>query len=163
MQLSTAQKAALKADILANPALTQEVIDRRDDLIAAHYSAASSPAFIVWRFNVTRDECTVDGFDWTQVDNLTVGQARIWDLLFDTASRAINFGEPGKRAAISECWKGTAAKVAVATFVLGKGKRTANRVEKLFATGTGSDAAPGTLVVEGKLTQPEISELLNAA
>ncbi|WP_196300870.1 hypothetical protein, partial [Streptococcus pneumoniae] len=80
---------------------------------------------IVWRTQVSRDDVTGDGFDWTQVDKLTVGQARIWDLIFSTQTGFISFAEPGKRAGIAEAWKGTAGKVAVATFVLNAGKRAA--------------------------------------
>ena len=160
--LTPAQLTTLKAAILANPALTQYVTDRRDDLIAAHYNEAASPAVTVWKTTVTRDEVSVDGFDWTQVDNLTVGQGRIWDWLFDNSQSAINPADSGKRSGISECWKGTAAKVAVGTFVLGLCKRSANRVEALFATGTGSVASPSVMTAEGDVSVNEISNLLNA-
>jgi hypothetical protein len=118
--------------------------------------------FVAWRSSVTRDAVTTEGFDWTQVDNLTTGQARIWDLLFDTQTGAINPGEPGKRAAISECWKGTAAKVAVATFVLSRCKRFARRGERVFATGTGTDATPGLLTFEGTISAQNVSDALRA-
>lgn len=160
MVLTPEQKTAFRAAILANPELTAWVQERRDDLIAGYYNEPS--ATIVWRTSVTRDDVSVEGFDWTQVDNLTAGQGRIWDLLFDTQTKTINPAEAGKRAAISECWKGTAGKVAVATFVLGKCKRTATRAEDLFDVGTGTSIAPSVLTFEGNLTTNEVSEVLNA-
>lgn len=115
---------------------------------------------VVWKSSVTRDSVTVEGFDWTQVDNLSVGQGRIWDLLFDTQSKAINAAEPGKRAAISECWKGTAAKVAVATFVLSKCTRFASKFEALYKVGTGTALSPAVAPIEGNLNRDHIDEAL---
>lgn len=155
--MTPAQLLTLKAAIAADPVLNAypNNSDGAFDM-SIYLDGASSPAFIVWRTNVTRDGMTVEGFDWTQVDNLTTGQARIWDLLFDNSSRAINAGDLGKRAGLAECWKGTAAKVAVGTFVLSKCKRTATRGERIFATGTGSDATPGVLVIEGTIAYQHI-------
>lgn len=163
MTLTTQQKSTLKAALLADPALTQHVIDRRDDLIAAYYNELASPAFTVWRSMVPRSDLLVDGFDWTQVDNLTAGQARIWEWLFDNDERKFNPALLGTRNAVAECWKGTAAKVAVGTFVLGLCKRSATRLEKLFAVGTGSVAVPAVATVEGELSVNEVSGILNEA
>lgn len=162
MALTEAQLPTLKAAILAETDPTFVALRTANDEqgMAAWYNAAST--FVVWLSAVTRDTVTVEGFDWTQVDNLSVGQGRIWDLLFDTQSKTINPSEPGKRAAISECWKGTAAKAAVATFVLGKCKRFATRCELLFATGTGTDATPGLLTFEGSITAQTISDALRS-
>lgn len=162
--LTPTQLTTLKAAILAetDSAFVAFRQANNEDGMAAFYNAATSPAFVAWLSSVTRDAVTVEGFDWTQVDNLTNGQARIWDLLFDTQSKAINASEPGKRSAISECWKGTAAKVAVATFVLSKCKRTATRGEKVFASGVGSDASPAVMSFEGVLTAQNISDALRA-
>lgn len=155
--MTPAQLTTLKAAIAADPVLAAypDTSDGAFDM-ALYLGTASSPTFVVWRTNVTRDEVTSEGFDWTQVDNLTTGQARIWDLLFDNQSRAINAGDAGKRAGLAECWKGTAAKLAVGTFVLSRCKRPATRGERLFATGTGSDASPGSLVIEGAIGYQDI-------
>ena len=162
MALTPAQLPALKAAILAetDPAFVALRQANNEDGMAAWYNADG--AFVVWRSAVTRDDSTVEGFDWTQLDNLTTGQARIWEFLFDTATRSVRASEAGKRAAISECWKGTASKVAVATFILGEWKRFANRVERVYATGTGNDASPGLLTFEGAISAQDISDALRA-
>lgn len=67
----------------------------------------------------------------------------------------MNPAEASKRAAIAEAWKGTGAKVAVQTYILGKCKRSARRIERVFASGVGSTANPATLGYEGEVT-PEI-------
>jgi len=120
----------------------------------------SSPDFYVWRSNITQDEIVEAGIDWTQVDNLNNGQARIWEWLFDNSSSSIDPSRLAVRNAISECWKGTAAKVAVATTVLGYCKRKATHLEKLFATGTGSLEVPATMVVEGSIAPRYLSEVV---
>jgi hypothetical protein len=151
--MTPSQLQTLRADIAASPDLLAlyNAGDRAG--LAAAYNAAST--FYVWRTSVTQDEIMLNGFDWAQSDNLTVGQARIWEWLFDNASTAINPSKANVRAGISECWKGTAAKVAVATAVLGHCKRLATRLEQVFSTGTGTLQNPGDLGFEGEVT-PEL-------
>ncbi|MBK6790830.1 MAG: hypothetical protein IPG77_25250 [Betaproteobacteria bacterium] len=123
--------------------------------IAAELNQPASPAWTVWRTELTRKEAQGSGFDWTQVDNLTVGQARIWfDGLFEGG--VLNASEEGQRAGIVECWKGTAAKVAVQVFMLGKCKRSAKLGEKVLSTGTGSVAAPAVMTHEGDISYPDV-------
>ena len=155
------QLTTLKAALLADQALAQWIIDYRDDLIRDYYNEPASPAYTVWRTNVTQDEIMQNGFDWVQVDNLSVGKARIWEWLFDNGSTSINPSKANVRAGIDEAWKGTAAMLAVRAAIYVHCKRAANRVERLFATGTGSDAVPGTLVFEGTLSTSDISAILN--
>ena len=142
MQLTTQQLQALKALAQADPVAAGYIASGDDVALAAWFNTAGT--YIVWRTSVKRDELQADGFDWAQVDNLTTGQARIWDWLFDTTN-SLNPSSLGVRNGISECWKGTAAKVAVATFVLGLCKRTATRAESALAAGAGTTASPGLL------------------
>lgn len=160
MDLTNEQLLTLKNAILADQTLADEVAAGAINSIAEAFNAPASPEFVVWRTSVTREECSTVGFDWAQVDNLTVGQARIWDWLF--ASGFANPSEPGVRAGIAECWKGTANKVAVATFVFGKCKRPATRFEHLYATGTGTTATPGLLVVEGEVDGQTVAIALSS-
>lgn len=149
--LSPAQQTTLRAGICADTTTARPMMLAGDaNSLNAWLNTPS--AYIVWRTRVTRDDVTGDGFDWTQVDNLTAGQARIWELIFATQTGAISFADAGKRAGITEAWKGTAAKVAVATFVLAAAKRPATNAERILAAGTGSQAVPGVMVFEGDLS-----------
>ena len=159
--MTPAQLQTLKAALLADPALAQYIVDYRDDLIRDHYNAPSEPAFTVWRTAVTQDEIMQNGFDWTRVDNLAVGKARIWDWMFDNQSTTINPSKQNVRAGIEAVWVGTAADLAVRAAVYVHCKRIANRVERFFATGTGSDAVPGLLTFEGELTTSDVSAMLS--
>ena len=155
----TTLKAAILADI--DSAVVAARTNGADNELARLYNLTASPAFIVWRTSVPRNEAQGSGFDWTQIDNLTVGQARIWfDALF--YGGGLNAADAGQRAGIAEAWKGTAAKVAVKAFILSVCKRAATKAEKALATGTGKDAAPAVMGWEGQLTSDDISAAMRA-
>jgi len=164
MSLTTAQLATLKAAILADPVLGPLTSGPQSDYgrITDAMNADASPAFVVWRTSVTRAEYQDDdNFDWTVVDNLSTGSKyRIWEWMFGTTG-AINPSKAKIRAGIAACWVGNAALVAVQAAVLARSKRNATRLEKLFATGTGSDAVPGLLTFEGSVEFLEIAGLFN--
>lgn len=124
--------------------------------IADELRKEATPAFVVWRSSVTQDEIMQNGFDWVRVDNLSVGKARIWEWLFDNQSATCNPSKINVRAGIDECWKGNAADLAVRAAVYVHCKRNANVLEKLFATGAGTDASPATMAVEGGLSYSEV-------
>lgn len=156
------QLTTLRAAILADQSLTQHLATGRFDLIRDYYNAPADPAFIVWRTAVTQNEIMQNGFDWVRVDNLTIGKARIWEWLFQNESRSINPSKLNVRAGIDETWKGTAADLAVRAAVYTHCKRACNRVERLFATGTGSDAVPGLAGFEGEISANTISLALES-
>lgn len=159
--LTPAQLLTLKTDIEADPAFASipHTSDGAYD-IAQAYALTASPDFIVWKTSVTRDEIMQNGFDWVDVDNLTVGKARIWEWLFANINQTINPAKLNVRAGIDECWKGTAAKLAVRAQVYVHCKRKANRFEKLFATGSGADESPATMAIEGTLNYSDVQQAM---
>ncbi len=175
MPLSPGQLATLKADILGNAAVfdfgpfagqtvaqvaalpTSEARNR----IAEWYNRPTSPAFTVWRTAVTWDEIMLNGMDWARVDNLSVGKARIWDWMFQNALRAMNPAKANIRAGIDATWVGTAADLAVRASVYAHCKRAATAGERLYATGTGTEATPGTMTFEGQVSPGEVDSALN--
>lgn len=160
MSLTTAQLLVLKAAILADGVLGPLTSGPGTDFnaIMLAMNAPSSPAFIVWRTEVSRAEYQDDdAFNWTVVDNLTTGgKYRIWEWMF-SATDAINPSKANIRAGIVACWVGNAPLLAVQAMILAKSKRTATRAERLLATGAGSDAVPGVLTFEGGVTVHEIA------
>lgn len=156
--LTSAQNQALAAYITADPVLS--AYPHTGDgawEIAVKLNAPATPDFIVWRTSVSQDEIMQNGFDWTRVNNLSVGSARCWEWLFDNTSSSINPSKASVRAGIDEVWKGTAADLAVRAAVYVHCKRKASVAEKLFATGTGTDAAPALLVYEGALAYTDVT------
>lgn len=156
--LTDSQYAGLRADMESRPELANALVTGDDVFVANFYNVLASPDYIVWRTDVSQDEIMQNGFDWVQVDNLSVGAARIWEWLFDNESNTINASKANVRAGIDECWKGTAAKLAVRNAVYLHLKRKANLIEKLFATGTGSDASPAVMGFEGELNYTDASK-----
>lgn len=118
------------------------------------FNALAAPTFIVWKTAVDIDEIMRNGMDWARVDNLSVGKARIWDWMGRLGS--FNPSKLNVRAGIDAVWAGTAADLAVRAQVYTHCKRPATLIEKLLATGTGSDASPAVLSFEGSITYQEI-------
>lgn len=157
MELTTQQKQALKAYILADPVLSQFPANSDGSYaIADLLNKTANPAFIVWKTDVSIDEIMRNGMDWARVDNLSVGKARIWDWLGRLGT--INAAKVNVRAGIDATWVGTAADLAVRAAVYTHCKRSATVLEKLFATGTGSDASPATMVIEGAIGYQQVDE-----
>lgn len=161
MNLTTQQLQTLRAWTDANLNNPSEF-----DIQAA-LNAPSSPAFIVWKTLVTRREILQNGFDWTRLDNLSVGKARVWNDMFawdaGDDDPAINPSLPNIQAGINAVWVGTQADLDVRAAVYAHCKRTATVAEGLLATGTGSTASPGTLVQEGEITVQDAIDIINTS
>ena len=144
--------AVLKAAILADPVLAAFPAGSDGSYaIASGLNKTASPEYVVWKTSVSVDDIMRNGMDWTRVDNLTVGKARIWDWLSRLGS--FNPSKVNIRAGIDAAWVGTAADLAVRATVYTHCKRPATVVEKLFASGgSGSTADPATLTFEGAIT-----------
>ena len=155
MALSPAQLAALKAAILADQTLASLPMTSGGSLVISEaMNAVAAPSYIVWRTRVTDEEIMLNGFDWTRVDNLSVGKSRIWDWMFRFG--AINPSKPNIRAGIDAAWVGTAADLAVRAAVYVHCKRPALRGEALFAVGAGTNASPSVMGYEGEITPSDV-------
>ena len=154
--LTTAQLAALRADIAADPTLN--ALPNTGDgptTIAFAYNLNAVPAFVVWRSQVSVFEVQNSAaWDWTRIDNLTVGKARLWEWL--TRDTILRPSQANVRAGIDATWVGTQADLNVRAAVYVLSKRFATRAEKLFATGTGTDAVPATMTFEGNLSANDV-------
>lgn len=168
----TTQLATLKDHIAANtatvlinnvPTAINAVPVSPDNClaIANWYAEEASPAFIVWRTSVTRQEILQNGFDWTRLDNLSVGKARVWNDIFAGEGGTLNPSKLNVRVGIDSVWVGTAADLAVRAAVYVHCKRNASHAQKLFATGQGSDATPATMTVEEPLTYLDVLNAMN--
>lgn len=160
--MTPAQLQTLKAYILADATLQELALTGQYQPVANAMNLQAAPDFIVWKTSVTQDEIMQNGFDWTQVDNQTVGKARIWEWMFKNLSVSINPSKTNVRAGIDEAWKGTAAMLAVRAAVYVHCKRVATVFEKLIAVGTGSDASPATMGAEGPMTSTDVGDALSA-
>lgn len=155
------QKAALRTYIQSQQDIGPMFADGNLSGVADALNQEASPTFYAWRSSVAQDEIMQNGFDWVRVDNLSVGKARIWEWLFDNSTASINPSKSNVRAGISECWKGTAADLAVRLSVLQHCQRPVSRFERVFATGTGTTTndqgvGPGDIVLEGPISYVDL-------
>ena len=119
--------------------------------IADWYNTTATPAFIVWRTSVAPVEIMSNGFRWSDIDVMTAGKYRIWQLM--AGLEAINPSKANVRQGLNDAFTaGTPMMLAIAPHL----RRSATRVEKLFATGTGTDASPATMVLEDALTYADV-------
>lgn len=150
MSLTTTQIATLRADILADPALVQYAADARPNMIVAAYNSPAAPTFRVWRTDVKPSDIAT-AFVWTEIDALAAGKARIWEWM--RLALVLNCGIANIRQGLNDAFSATTStKLAVLAVI----KRDATRAEELFATGTGSDGAPGTMTFVGNVTDMDV-------
>lgn len=145
--LTTQQKDAIKAWLVANAA------GLSDGDAAKLASAPASPNYAVWSLSVRRDVVQgATGFDWTRVDNLSVGKSRIWDWMFNSTDTMPAY-KANYRAGINAVWVGTQADLDVRTAVIAACGRPVTNMEKLFVTQTtGGPVQTGN---RGSATNPD--------
>lgn len=149
------QLTILKNYITSDPVLNAYQMDGDGlNAVADALNAASNPAFYVWKSSVSVDEIMRGNLDWSQVDNLSVGKARIWDWM--TRLGSFNPSKQNIRAGIDAAWVGTAAMLAVRATIYALCNRPATVAEKLLATGTGTTTDPALLGLEGKITANDV-------
>lgn len=165
MALTSAQKTALKAAIAADGTLAAKPNNPDGNFdIAAAFNLTATPDFFVWKTSVEVAEIMQNGFDWTRVDNLTVGKARIWEWM--TIAGTIRPNQTNVRSGIIACFS-TAGDLATRQAAFTHCQRLATRAEKLFATGSGTTTndqgvGPATMSFEGNLTSDDVEAARNS-
>lgn len=161
--LTTVQKATLKTFIQSDSALNTLYVDGNLDGLAAGLNATASPAFTVWRTSVEKKE-VVQGtsregtsFIWAGNGFIgrTAGELECWNQLFNS-TLTMNPSLANVRQAFLDVFSGTGNAALNRTHLAAVAKRDASVIEKLFATGTGSLAAPATMVIEGPIGYQEL-------
>jgi hypothetical protein len=168
MLLTPAQKQTLKAAILADVAIAQTFIDGNNPAVATYLNGNASPAFWVWRTAVEKRELvnqvsrTGTSFTWAGNGFITrsVGELECFNQLFNS-TLTCNPSLPNVRQAFIDIFSGTGNAASNRSHLDVVGRRQATRVERVFATGNGQDtsANAGLLVVEGPITDADVSAL----
>jgi hypothetical protein len=130
-------------------------VGRNDTELARLYNLNS--AIIVWRTSITPVEYRA-AVVWTEVDALAVGKARIWEWLTVNMAANINAADSAVRQGIADAW---ASNSATRPALLAVAKRAATVAESVYQP-VGTDATPGTLVVEGQLTINNLGDAFRA-
>lgn len=154
MNLTTEQLLVLRDHIATVPewAALPNTADNAF-LIADALNLPGTPDFVVWRTAVDAQEIMSNGFVWTAVDTLSNGKARIWDWM--TRYGTINPSKANVRQGLRDCFgAGSQMETGIAPHL----KRLASGAERLYATGTGTTATPGTMTAEGALSYQQVQQ-----
>jgi hypothetical protein len=177
MMLTPAQQAALKAFIEADPvfSLYPHNYDGAYDLAVA-LQALAEPAFQVWKTDAMVSDI-YDAITWanftpanpsagsgSDVTNwLLACQGKQFNLQTLLSGRdTLNAAKPNIRSGLQDATTSIPSGVAGATKAGGWTniqlviQRPANILEKLFATGTGSQASPATMAIEGSINHTDL-------
>lgn len=154
--LTQAQLTTLKAYIDSVPAWA--ALPSNSDtayFIAQELAKEVTPAFVVWKTAVSRNEVGKT-FVASALAAITAGNN---DKLnnFAAWNETINPSRADQRAFFDDVFS-VAAGASTRAALLALWKRNANHVEKLYATGTGSDAIPATMTVEGSISYQEVEQ-----
>lgn len=155
MALTASQRQLLKAAIDGTPELA--ALPNTPDnafAIAEYFNALASPAFRVWRTNVSTKDVK-NAIVWTEYIGRSVGEKSAFELMISNG--VINAADPNIRQGIVDVFSGPAAAVTRANLT-NISKRDATRGEKVFATGTGTDASPATMTFEGALSYQDVQD-----
>jgi len=159
--LTAPQKTQLKAYIDASSDLTvyPNTIAGNTE-IARLLNLDAAPPFIVWKSIVPIGDVG-RAFDAAELAGLTaINHTRLQTLAIYLAG-GVTPGLASVRAFFDDIFSGAGGtKTRAALLVLWK--RAATRGETVFATGTGTEATPGTLVVEGALSVTDVEEARNS-
>ena len=153
MALTQAQYTALKADIIADPAFNS-VPDNSDGdfAIAQAYNLEANPAFVVWKTDIPTSEAK-QAMSWVEYIGRSDGERDAWQFMLSNGT--INAGDVNVRQGIQDVFNGPNG-VDSRTALIAIAKRNASRAEKLFSTGTGSDAVPATMSHQGNLSYQDV-------
>lgn len=156
--LTPAQLVVLKAFIGTNPAwVALPLSNASGQVIADELNALAAPAFVVERTVLSKHEIltgtssTGTTFAWAAGAYITrsQGERDAFREMFNSTG-TVNPSLPSIKAAFADIFSG-AGGLPNRSHITALSKRRASVVEKLFATGVGSDASPATLVYEGVL------------
>lgn len=143
MPLTPSQMTSLKAHIVASGDLN--IFPNSSDgnfEVAKLMNVAASPGFTVWKKSVSINEVG-KSFNATELAGLTsTNNTRLQTLAIYLAG-GVDPSIPGVQAFFNDIFSGAGGTNTRAALLI-LWKRLASRAEKLFSTGTGSDASPAT-------------------
>lgn len=155
--LTAAQKTTLAAAIAADPTLSAfpNTSDGNFDL-AQHLSfTLPSPAFRVWRTNLpTKD--VKKAIVWAEyIGSTSVGERDALNLIISNG--IVDASDPNVRQAFLTIF-GSPQQATTRANLTNIAKRDATLIEKILATGTGSEGSPATMTFEGIISATEVAD-----
>lgn len=161
MALTSAQLTTFKAAILANtdPVVVQALLDGNAGVIAAWYNGDSD--FWVFKASVSTEDIAKGGIKYSEYETaLGAAERSTFDLIIRNGTIDPR-DENVREGLFAVCFKFNKAPETT-TRLLALIRRLANHAEKLFATGLGTTASPGSAVFEGNVSVVDISQALQS-
>lgn len=154
MPLTAGQYSTLKTAILADATLNAypNTGDGNYDLAVYLSNTLAEPPFIVWRTNVPTKDVKA-ALVWTEYIGRSVGERGAFELMISNGT--LDASNVNVRQGIQDCFSGPSG-VGTRTALTTIAKRSATLIEKILATGTGTDAAPATMAVEGTISGADV-------
>lgn len=128
--------------------------------IAYYYNQLASPTFTVWKTRVTVTQIG-DAINGSELAGMTQLNVTRLQAIADHSTDGVNPSRTDRRQFYDDVFSG-AGGAQTRTNLAALWRRFSSRVEKLYATGTGSDASPATMVTEGALTIDEVQLARNS-
>jgi len=155
--LTPAQLTTLNTSITADPALNALPAspDNAAAIANAYNAAAAGPNNVCWKTVVSNEEIG-DAMSGTEIAGLSALNMQRAQMLSNYSNGTQNPSRADRRAAFDAVFSGAGGAITRAALAI-LWKRTMTRVEKLYATGTGSTASPATLVVEGSIDYHDVN------
>ena len=158
-ELTTAQLATLKADIIANT--NQTVIDAlaagANNAIADWYSADTAD-YWVYRDLVPINEVS-EAIELDDIANMTTGDNEKLKTFYVIRQGGVFASKASDRTGFNDIFSAAAGDDSQQALIA-LWKRIANELEKLFATGSGTNGSPSTTAVIGDCTLQNVRDAL---
>jgi hypothetical protein len=159
--LTPQQVTIFKNHIAADPVLSQLQPSNSSALqIADALNLPASPTFIVWKRNETLQNIGA-AFNAAELAARSAADQTRLQTIAAYFREGLNPSLASVRTAFDDIFSGTGGTLTrTALLALWKRSKPATRFEKLFATGTGSDASPAILVFEEELNYIEVNSIM---
>lgn len=150
--LNDTELSILKADALTFPAIANAISVGDDAAIRDHFNSVTTE--FAWRTSIEPEEY-LDVMDWTEIDALSNGRARIWEWITSNQTRFLNSSKGNIRAGLANAFQGPSAANTRAA-LLSIASRLMTRAELLLvdstAGGTGTQVDAKTMTFQGLIT-----------
>ena len=153
MALTPSQQTALKAFINGDPTLS--AFPNTADgafAVAVLLNQPATPSFFVWRSNMPTADAK-KAMVWTEFIGRSAGERDAWTFMLSNG--IINASDANVRQGILDIFSGPSG-AGTRAALLAIAARLASVVEKLFSTGTGSQASPATMTREGAVSFQDV-------
>jgi hypothetical protein len=157
-QLQTLRTAI---DAETDPAFVALRAGNNEQGMADWYNAPSAPAFTIWRTDVRSEEIG-DAWNGTDIASMSsLNMQRLQLLLASAPLGVFDMTRADRRAGFEGPFGGTEGNPGPSRLAMrAVWKRIVTRVERLFASGIGSDATPGIAGWQGTISAQTISDAL---